>query len=418
MDLRMARGDQALVLPELLAGKVRALAREVDVTIDRDRDHAAELSAQELDLYVKAEAEVGHRLHKGHALHNLAAAILPADPERARTHFHAAYIEDVRTALDVAEVRTTPARQTLQEMYSETPALLGRLESRARDSTTDPLELASAFETDETPLPSYRGFRRGSRKLESLDRFPRDRLIFVAGSHALPDRMLALRDAVLAERLVPVVVIEFEDFIANAYVKSDTLMERCGAVVFDVSFGAAGWDHELHIANRLGLPRFAGLVAWSTADAVHTDAMTKGFLDLIVVEPVATTTDEQLAAEARAWLRGQGSLRPALTPETEALTPIGAAGTAYYGPFSKTHNSREPFPEFQPTSAVPSGWSGPVDLLFDPTTDIAKLGLRDGKLIKIDKAADPGVTWVKLRDEAPESETTEPRSDLPKEPEP
>jgi len=64
----------------------------------------------------------------------------------------------------------------------------------------------------------------------------------------------------------------------------------------------------------------------------------------------------------------------------EALAPLGALGTQYSKPSTKTSSSPERFSEFEPATAVPSAGSGPTDVAFDPTIEIPKFVLSDRDL--------------------------------------
>lgn len=225
----------------------------------------------------------------------------------------------------------------------------------------------------------------------------------------MPDRMLALRQAVSDASLRPVVVIEFEDFIRNAYVKSETLMRRCAAVLFDVSFSSAAYTYELVMARTLGVPRWAGYVAWSAGDSPHSWDMTRGLEEVMALDPVGTTDNHQLRREATAWLRRQSTLRPLrpvlpTRPIIAAISPgpfeppVPAAGTAYVGPFANGSNAdyRRFYPE-EPR-ATASGWSLPPDVPFDPAPDVPHYKLVDGKLVREEDPADEGITRVHLHE--------------------
>jgi len=404
----MVRGREATAVPEEFLAELAEVAAEADLATDHDQALAAALSQHELSIYRAIETATGRRVHKGHALHNLGAAIMADDAEEARAFFHAAFVEDVRT--DPAEpvaLTASPARQTLAEMYGETARLLNRLEAQARDTTGDPVDLARAFEASEAPLPPYRGFRRGWRKLTELDGVPASELVFVAGAHALPDRMLALRQAVTEAGLRPVVVIEFDDFDSNPYVKSETLIRRCGAVVFDVSFSSAGYVYEMTMARSLGLPRWAGYVGWSAGDSPHSWEMTQGLEAVMTLNPVGTIDNDQLRLEATAWLREQSTLTPECRvlpagPVAAAISsdrfepPLPAAGTACSVPFANGSNPdyRRSYPE-EPQATV-SGWSLPPDASLALAVGVAHYALVDGKLVREDDRADQGIASVHL----------------------
>lgn len=319
MRLRIARGLAAHDLP---AGyeDVVGLAVEAQRAVESGADDAADLSMRELEAIQSAEMHLGHRIHKGHPLHNHGVAILGADVEAARTFFHAALVEDIRTESGLTE---TPARMTLQELYGEPTVMLERLAELAVRTTGDPLSLARRFEKGEE-LPPYRGFRRKWRPLSALDGIQREALVFVGGAHANPAGIMALRRAVLAENLSPAVVLEFEDFTDNAYEKSKTIMSRCSLVLLDVLF-ETGWNHELHIAAELRLPVFGGYLAWSGGDPPHANAMTKGFEAISGTKLVGATEPETMMREARRWLRQHVAGMPSSAPVTEL---VSAAGTA------------------------------------------------------------------------------------------
>lgn len=406
MDLRMARGDEARALPTELTAELAEVAQAANEAINRDQPLAQELCRRELEIYRAAEEASGQRTHKGHALHNLGAAILADSAEQARTLFHAAFVEDVRTdSRELPDMSGSVARQTLAEMYGEPRSLLVRLEARARDTTGDPIELARAFETEEAPLPAYRGFRRGWRKLDQLGGIPPEELVFVAGAHALPDRILALRRAVIEVGLTPVVVIEFEEF-ADPYTKSETLLSRCGAVLFDVSFAAAGYTYELPMTNDRGVPRWAGYVSWSTDEPPYAWDMTKGLFQRMGLEPVAAVDTDQLRAEAVAWLRRQTGLisRPAPGLGTKPIIggPVertaAAAGTAYRGTFANGSNTD--YSRFYPEApqATTSGSSTPPDVPFDPTIPVPRYKFVDGMLVREKDAPDDGLMRVDVRE--------------------
>ena len=402
----MARGDEARAVPTELAAELAEVVQAANEAVNRDQPLARELCRRELEIYQVAEEASGQRVHKGHALHNLGAAILADSAEEARTLFHAAFVEDVRTdSRKLPDLSGSVARQTLSEMYGEPLSLLARLVARARDTTGDPIELARAFETEEAPLPAYRGFRRGWRKLDQLDGIPPEELVFVAGAYALPDRILALRRAVIDVGLTPVVVIEFEEF-ADPYAKSETLLSRCGAVLFDVSFAAAGYTYELPMTNDRGVPCWAGYVSWSTDEQPHAWDMTKGLFQRMGLEPVAAVDTDQLRVEAVAWLRRQAGLRSRPAPGFGNEPIIGrpvernapAAGTTYGGTFANGSNTD--YGRFYPEApqATTSGGSTPPDIPDDFRILMRRYKLVDGKLVRQEDRLDDGITRVYLRE--------------------
>ena len=284
------------------------------------------LSLRELSLLQQAEVVLGRRVHKGHPLHNYGAATLRSDQQKARQFFHAALIEDIRTA---GGLTNTPARLTLQALYGEPNPMLGRLVALALDSTGDPLRLARRFERTEA-LPPYRGFRAGWKKLSWLDTVPSELLVFVGGAHAHQAGIMALRDAVIAEGFIPVVVMEFEDFVPNASRKSQTLMQRCRAVLLDVTIETPGWALELTFVKQLKVPRFGTFMAWSAADPPHAGDMTKGFEEELGIDLVAFTDPATMVAETRRWLREHVPVTSGLL-QTDYFTPApGTAGSAAY----------------------------------------------------------------------------------------
>ncbi len=376
--------------PPELAVELEDVARAADLAANSDPELARALCERELEILRVAEEATGHRVHKGHALHNLGAATLALDPAKARHLFHAAYAEDVRTSsTEVTNILPTPAGQTLAEMYGKSRDLLNRLAREARDTTSDPMELARAFGGSED-LPPYRGFRRLWRNQESLDGVPAEQLVFVAGSHGFPDRMLALRRAVVEVGLDPVLVIEFEDF-GDAFTKSRTLLLRCGAALFDVSFPNSGWQMELVLAREHEVPFWAGHVAFTAFDLPHMWSMTSGLLGTLGVEPVAAPDDDALRREAVAWLRGrvprtasQGTaptIGQAPFVDQRGWSPPAPGTAVVYGPFAQGSNTDHGRFFLEEPAATTSGWSAP-DVSFDPTIEVPKFKLVDGQLVR------------------------------------
>lgn len=317
----MVRGARALRVPAGIA----EVARAVDRTIGTDPTAARVLAERELEMLMALEKRTGRRVHKGHALHNIAVAIVAIDSDRARTYFHAAHAEDARTFPRRApKTWAWLARRMLQDLYGERSSGTRALEGVARDSVEDPLRLAAAFEADQGPdLGTYRGLIGGWRDETELDTFSRDDLVFVGGSHANPDHMRALRQAVVDVGLEPVVVIEFRDRPGdNPHVKSERLMARCGRALFDLSF-STGQILELPMALAAELPAFVGFIGGSVRAELHASDMTKGLLARAGIEPEATVGTEQLREAARAWLRGTGIARPSLASRS-LLAPAGA----------------------------------------------------------------------------------------------
>ena len=384
----------------------------MDAAVNHDQTLARALCERELEILRAAEAATGHRVHKGHALHNLGAATLGDDPDQARALFHAAYVEDARTSpTEPLNLGQTPACQTLAEMYGESRDLLDRLAHQARDTTGDPLELARAFQAGEE-LPLCRGFRRLWRKLESLDGVPAERLVFVAGSHGLPDRMLALRRAVAEVGLDPVLVIEFEDF-DDPFTKSRTLLLRCGAALFDVSFPNSGWEMELVMAREHGLPFWAGHVAFTAFDRPHMWAMTSGLLEKVGIVPVGAPDDDALRREAAVWLRSRAIPATAVGESVPIGGPTFVRPSGWLPPVPGTAVAYPPFANGSNTDyvrfldepqATTSGWSVPRDPHDDPSIDVPKFKLVDGRLVRDDQP--PRDPWSLLPGEPGSSETS------------
>jgi hypothetical protein len=372
--------DPAFSIPAAYRDRVDAAAQAADQLVGHDPASAEPLARQELELLREAEVAADHRLHKGHALHNLGAATLGRDHDEARRFFHGAYVEDVRSYPDPSG---SVARATLQELYGETDRLMDELGERARASHADPLDVAQTFEAD-NELPEYRGLRKLWRELGSIEGIPAKHLVFVAGAHVVSDRMEALRKAVIKVGLFPVVVLEFVDFDKNAYTKSKTLISRCGAVLFDVSYSAAGYAYELRFAQDTGLPRWAGYVSWSAGDAPHAWAMTNGLFDEMGLRPAGTTSNTSLAKEAEVWLRqrlvdGELELLPSPAPAAQSGLDVSSpadfrmpAPNLVFPPEPPTKSrfardalaagSNTPF-DFQEAQATTSGWQayGPPD---------------------------------------------------------
>jgi hypothetical protein len=137
--------------------------------------------------------------------------------------------------------------------------------------------------------------------------------------------------------------------------------------------------------------------------------MTKGLLETLGMEPVGAPDDDALRAEAAAWLRSRAATanvadekstrrggEPLFVPTTDWPTP--APGTAVaYRPFANGSNTdRGRFLETPP--ATTSGWKASPDLPFDPTIDVPKFKLVDGKLVRDDQP--PLDPWTLLPPEA------------------
>jgi len=163
-----------------------------------------------------------------------------------------------------------------------------------------------------------------------VDAFSRDDLVFVGGSHADPDHMRALREAVVDVGLEPIVVIEFRDQPKdNPHSKSERLMGRCGQAIFDLSF-STGQILELPMAVAAGMPTFVGFIGPSVRADLHASDMTKGLLKRTGIEPEATVGADQLREAARAWLRRSRTTRPSLA----SLPPLRPSGTIASAPGS------------------------------------------------------------------------------------
>jgi hypothetical protein len=381
MDLEIAWGAAALAVPEA----VTKIAMATDAAMDAYLSQAAELALEELEALREAEREAGHRLHKGHALHNHGAAIIAADSATARRFFYAAYVEDIRTFPDDPE-QGWPSRRTIQSLWGDTDAALGRLADLGRDNTEDPLVVAERYETTEEGLPPFRGGAMwGVRKVKVLDHLDPSQLVFVGGGYASPEGIVALRLAVADVDLIPVVVAEFEDF-DKAYPKSETLMGRCSLGLIDVSRSEAGWREEIDIAERLGVPLFVGHIAWSSGEPPHLNDMAAGNLERLALKSVATVSAAQLRIEAAKWLRAHVALRPVTLGTIYVKPDLGpsAMGTATRD-FAIGSNMRDmgkpQFPAVNPDApqAVPSGGWGPIEPRYDP--DLAgDYKLVDGKI--------------------------------------
>lgn len=352
-ELAITRADAALTVPQ----SVIEIARSVDREIAVDLDSAERLARDELEELRHIERERGQRLHKGHALHSIGVALVPRDHVHARTYFHAALVEDVRTYPDGPPEGWGRARQVLVELYGQRLSALDELAGLARDTVSDPVALADAFEKDQGgDLGIYVGLRAASRNEADLDGVDATSLVFVAGTHAFPHHMTALRDAVADCGLTPVVVMEFKSRPDDDdYTKSERLMGRCGRAVFDLSY-LQGQMLELPMAALVyRIPFFAGFIEGTVTGELHGTGMVRGLLDKASVKPESVIDTAQLKEAARAWLRRQGALATPPLARRDAITTdmLGAiGGTA--SPYGETIGSNTPFlPEDLP--AVPSG---------------------------------------------------------------
>ncbi|MGD8487008.1 MAG: hypothetical protein PVH07_10255, partial [Chloroflexota bacterium] len=282
--------------------------------------------------------------------------------DRARTFFHAALAEDVRTHPSASMEDLGSARDVLLDLYQERQSALRELARRARESTTDPIELAAAFEHEQGPdLGTYDGLRAEWRDEGELAGIGTEALVFIAGTHALPHHIKSLSRAVQDAGLRPVVVMEYRSRLDdNDYSKSERFMRRCGRAVFDLSF-LTGQMLELPMAVKLQVPFFAGYVAASVRAPLHGSGMVPGLLEEAGVEPEAVVDAAQLREAARAWLRSQGAQagRSGLQYIPGPQLPEGGTAVPYLAYGSTT----EFVPE--PPTAVPSG-EGYVALPDDP----------------------------------------------------
>lgn len=297
----MVRGEDALKVPGVLV----ALARSVDRVVAGDPAAGGVLAERELALVRAFELDTRLRVHKGHALHNIGVGLVSRDPLKARTYFHAAHAEDVRTYPDGMPEGWGLAARVLMELYQERQSAIRDVADRARDTLIDPLRLAVEFEAEQgDDLGAYVGLRSAWRDETELEGVEQDRLVFVAGTHAFPHHMKALRDAVTDIGLVPVVVMEFPDRDDdNDYTKSERLIRLCGRAVFDLSL-LQGQILEVMLAvEQLHIPFFAGYVAGSVDAPLHGTGMVRGLLEKAGVIPEAVVDTTQLAEAARAWLK-------------------------------------------------------------------------------------------------------------------
>lgn len=319
MELQRLRGPLALVATPAVV----ELARELDRAIADHRPDALELAERELEAIRALEVEQGHRIHKGHALHQAGIALYSRDPLRARAYFHAAHVEDVRTYPDGRPEGFGRAFDMLESLYQERHSAIRDLEDLASDTVSDPLELARKFEADQgDDLGIYVGIVEASRDESDLDGVERSDLVFVAGTHANPDHMQALRDAATRKGLKPLIVREFRDQPGdNDYTKSERIMARCSLALFDLS-SLQGQMMELPMAGLVHkIPFFAGFINGTVSGELHGTGMVKGFLEKVGVEPEAVVNTEQLGESARAWLTKQ--LRERATRLVGEVAPPG-----------------------------------------------------------------------------------------------
>jgi hypothetical protein len=272
----------------------------------------------------------------------------------------------------------------LVELYGERLSALDELADLAKDTVSDPVALADVFEKDQGGnLGIYVGLRAASRNEADLGGVDATSLVFVAGTHAFPHHMTALRDAVADCGLTPVVVMEFKSRPDDDnYTKSERLMGRCGRAVFDLSY-LQGQMLELTMAALdYRIPFFAGFIEGSVTGELHGTGMVRGLLKKAGVKPESVIDTAQLKEAARAWLRRQGAFatpphvrRDAIT--TDMLGAIG--GTA--SPYGESLGSNTPFvPEELP--AVPSG----EGYLLDVESPIANIDYWTERL----RTTDPG----------------------------
>jgi hypothetical protein len=238
----------ALLYPE----SVRRLAVEADAVMSTDLDAAYLPVVWELEAIRGAELAEEHRYHKGHALYNLGVILLGREPRFARTHFIAAYIEDIRTwpskrPTDAVAGRVLADLFGLKWYWFSTLARL----ARNQPPLVDPLSLAAEFEqTHRLPDFSPDIPPDGSRQQSELSAVPRGRIVFLGGNYwHCPDRITNARIVIVEAGFEPVVVKEFEYLGAESgpnreRVKSFRLLDACDLAVFEASV-LGGWVPEV-----------------------------------------------------------------------------------------------------------------------------------------------------------------------------
>jgi hypothetical protein len=333
--------------------RTTALGRAVDATLLKHPAAAEPIAREEYELYLEAERLGGKRLHKGHPLHNVGVAIYAIRTDEARTYFHAAHAEDVRTY--GTEDPGLLARRMLLDLFGEPVTDLEELAELARASDEDPLTLARRFEDAHGPFAAYIGLSAGWRKESDLDPYGAHQLVFCAGAHSQPDRLKAIADGVRDAGLQPVIVMEFENLEGeNEYAKSLRLLDRCALAAFDMS-AQSGQLMEMTIAERSGKPFFYGYVSNDPLEKPHGSRMPQGAAASAGTKPTAFRSNEELRALVRAWAERAGPMA-ALTGESNYLR---APGLSARQPLGSNFTLAPPLPEQPPP--MPSGGSAHVD---------------------------------------------------------
>lgn len=348
-----ANGPERDATLEELMDRISVLGRLADATLAKDPAAAETMAQEEYALYLAAEATGGERLHKGHPLHNIGVAIYAARPDEARTYFHAAHAEDVRTYN--ADDPGLLARRMLLDLFGESvPDLdeLAKLAISAPDE--DPLSLARRFEEAHGPFEAYQGLLEGWRKASDLGPFERHELIFCAGAHSQPQWLKAIADGVRDAGLQPVVVMEFEDLEdENEWDKSLRLLDRCGLSAFDMTV-PAGQVMEMAIAFYTGKPFFYGFHANDPLDKPHGSRMPPGAAESSGTKPAAFRTGDELRMLVRRWVEREAPIA-ALAAQPKAVYLQGPE------PGAKRRFSGPPLLPEQPSPTM-SGGSAHADL--------------------------------------------------------
>ncbi len=118
----MSSPQERLEYPPERADDLQRLGDECLALLESEPEAAKAKAFEQLDLVEQAEVAVGHPLHKGQSLFNVAVAESARSLEGARGWFVAAYIEDAQ--LQSSAPADTPATTMLTVVYRYTLAEL------------------------------------------------------------------------------------------------------------------------------------------------------------------------------------------------------------------------------------------------------------------------------------------------------
>jgi len=233
--------------PTRVSERLRDIALKGQALLQTGQYVEAQKGFEKMYKILLDEQPDGRRYHKGHALHNIGAALYSRNPQAALKYFLLAYVEDLLYQPEGQEdaADTLPAGKTLSGVYIVKEDLLAALKALAKNAKTNGPVIQnpeSVIKSLDKNLSKYLSDKTKALAATEVLRKPGQfqsewkRRVFVGGSYSNHIAEIE-RIGKLCVKLGrdPVIASQFETPPHRIHHHALMLLHECRAAIFEVS---------------------------------------------------------------------------------------------------------------------------------------------------------------------------------------